>query len=153
MSRWACEVSSVASHAPRRALIHLDTSFLVDLLRETRRRAPGSAHALLEDLEQERLWISLHVACELYAGVELSPDPEGERTNVAALIAGLQVAYPDRRFAPTYGRLLGNLERVGERIAAVDLLIATTAVVEGAVLVTRNVRDFERAPGLRIQTY
>jgi predicted nucleic acid-binding protein len=34
-----------------------------------------------------------------------------------------------------------------------DLLIATTAVVEGAPLVTRNVKDFSRVPGLDLLSY
>jgi predicted nucleic acid-binding protein len=34
-----------------------------------------------------------------------------------------------------------------------DLLIATAAILDDATLVTRNARDFQRVPGLRVLTY
>ena len=134
-------------------MIHLDTSFLVDLLREARRGEAGPATRELDELAEEDLWISVFVACELEAGIELSKRPERERERVAELTAGLQVVYPDSRFAATYGRLLAELTRRGETIAAMDLLIGTAAVLDEAPLVTRNERHFARVPGLRVIAY
>jgi tRNA(fMet)-specific endonuclease VapC len=108
---------------------------------------------LLEASSDEELWISVHVACELHAGAELSVRPTQERQRVERLLAGLQIAYPDERFAPTYGRLLAWQQRRGGRIATMDLLIATSAVVAEAPLATRNVKDFARVPGLEILGY
>ena len=48
---------------------------------------------------------------------------------------------PDERFPPTYAGLLASQERKRQRIATMDLLIATAAVVDGAALVTRNPKD------------
>ena len=134
-------------------MIHLDTSFLVDLLRERTKRADGPAHRLLPTLADEELAISVHVACELYAGAELSRDPAAEHKRVAALCRALDVVPIDSRFPPVYARLFGELRRRGESIATMDLLIAAAAMVENARLVTRNVRDFERIPGLRVVAY
>jgi predicted nucleic acid-binding protein len=133
--------------------MHLDTSFLVDLLREAQRGEHGPANRELDELAEEDLWISVFVACELQTGIEMSRRPERERERVAELTSGLQVVYPDSRFAVTYGRLLGELTRRGETIAAMDLLIGTTAVLEEAALVTRNERHFSRVPGLRVLSY
>ena len=36
---------------------------------------------------------------------------------------------------------------------AMDLRIATSAIVEDAPLVTRNVKDFSKVPGLRVLEY
>lgn len=63
------------------------------------------------------------------------------------------IAYPDKRFVPTYARLLASIERSGRSIAAMNLLIATAAVVDEAPLLTRNVKDFSRVPGLRVLGY
>ena len=134
-------------------MMHVDTSFLVDLLRESRRRLPGPATALLDRIQGEELRIGVHVACELLAGAELYVRPSVERERVQRLCAELQIVYPDERFPPTYARLLASQERKRQRIATMDLLIATAAVVDGAALVTGNPKDFSRITGLRVVGY
>ena len=134
-------------------MTHLDTSFLVDLLREGSRGGEGRAHALLDRLPDQELGVSVHAACELYAGAELSLDPVQERERVGALLRALQVVYPSDRFASRYGGLLAELRRRGETVSTMDLLIGTAALVDGSALVTRNARDFERLPGLDVITY
>jgi tRNA(fMet)-specific endonuclease VapC len=52
-----------------------------------------------------------------------------------------------------YGRLLAAIERGGRPVAAMDLLIATAALVDDATLITRNVKDFARVHGLRMTGY
>lgn len=134
-------------------MIHLDTSYLVDLLRETARGKPGPATRRLEELADEELWMSVHVACELQAGAEGSDRPALERKRVASLCSGMHVAVPDDGFPETYGRLYASLARRGETIATMDLLIATAAVRSEAPLLTRNGREFSRVPGLEVMTY
>jgi len=132
---------------------HLDTSYLVDLLRETRRGEPGPASALLDSLADEPLAVSVHVACELYGGAELSRDPAVERAHVDALLAALEVVPPDDGFPARYGEILAELRKRGQSISTMDLLIATAALGHGATLVTRNARDFDRVPGLIVRGY
>lgn len=134
-------------------MTHLDTSFAVDLLRETRRRQPGPATAMRSRLEDEELWISVHVACELFAGAELARHRAEERDRVSNFCDAVQIAYPGERFAQTYGRLQAALQRLGRTIGAMDLLIAAAAVVDEAPLVTRNTNDFSRVPGLTLIGY
>ncbi len=134
-------------------MTHLDTSFLVDLLREARRGEGGRAHALLENLADEHFAVSVHVACELHAGAELADQPERERGRVEALLAALEVVVPDDRFPSEYGATLAELRRRGQTIPTMDLLIATSALRHGATLVTRNARDFDRVPGLIVKGY
>ena len=100
-----------------------------------------------------RQGVSAHVVCELRVGVELSRKPLKESEALDHLLSGLVVVYPDPRFPLIYARLLAAIQRSGDAIAAMDLLIATTALMDDAPLVTRNVRDFSRVPGLRVVTY
>jgi predicted nucleic acid-binding protein len=135
-------------------VIHLDSSFLIDLQRETHAERPGGAVEFLEGLDDaEVLGVSAHVLCELRVGVELSRKPVKEAEALTHLMSGLVVVYPDERFPLIYGRLLAAIERSNGTIAAMDLLIAATALMDDAPLVTRNVRDFSRVPGLRVLSY
>ena len=134
-------------------MIHLDTSYLVDLLRESARGKPGPAIRRLEELSDEEVWLSVHAACELYAGAEGSERAALERHRVASLCSGMHTAVPGPGFAETFGRLYASLAKQGAMVATMDLLIATAAVQAGAPLLTRNVRDFSRVPGLDVATY
>jgi predicted nucleic acid-binding protein len=135
-------------------VIHLDSSFLVDLLRETSRNRPDRAVRFIDTLDAaEVLGMSVFVLCELVAGAELSRKPSQEIEAIDRVSSGLQIAYPDDRFAPAYGKLLASLRRSGQQIGTMDLLIATAAVLEDARLVTRNVKEFSRVPSLDILAY
>ena len=115
---------------------------------------PGGAFEFLETLDDaEVLAVSAHVVCELRVGVELSRKPLKESDALDHLMSGLVVVYPDERFPVIYARLLAAIQRSGGTISAMDLLIAATALVDDAPLVTRNVRDFSRVPGLRVLGY
>lgn len=135
-------------------MIHLDTSYVVDLLRESGRGAAGPATTLLDRLGDEELGVTIHVLCELHAGGALSNDPDRELSRVEAIVGQLAVAVPDATMFPqAYGRLLADLRRRGEAISTMDLLIATAAIMDNARLVTRNTREFERVPGLHVLSY
>jgi tRNA(fMet)-specific endonuclease VapC len=135
-------------------MIQLDSSFLIDLLRETARERPGPAFELIESLDaDEILGVSVHVVCELRAGAELARRPLQEHEALDSLLIGLLVVYPDDRFAPLYARLLAATSHGRKPVAAMDLLIATAATLDDAALVTRNVKDFARIPGLRLLEY
>jgi tRNA(fMet)-specific endonuclease VapC len=135
-------------------VIHLDSSFLIDLLRETARERPGPAFDLIESLDaREVLGVSVHVVSELRAGAELSRHALREHEALDRVLSGLLVLYPDDRFAAAYARLLAATTRSGAPPAAMDLLIATSAILEDAPLVTRDVKGFSRVPGLRVLSY
>jgi predicted nucleic acid-binding protein len=135
-------------------VIHLDTTFLVDLLRERRRDRFGPASTLLEGLAgDEVLAVSVHAVCECMAGAMDAAAPAGEHERLCRLCDALLVAYPDERFAAQYGRLHAHLERIGAAMHAMDLLIATAAILDGAPLVTRNARHFQRISQLDVRSY
>jgi len=97
--------------------------------------------------------MSLFVMCELMVGVERSDRALAERRRVDDLIATVPVTLPGAGLASVYARVLAGLQRRGDLIATMDLLIASTALVDGAPLVTRNAAHFERVPDLQILTY
>jgi tRNA(fMet)-specific endonuclease VapC len=134
-------------------VIQVDTSSLVDLMRESARGEDGPATRFLESSPDEILAASVFVLCELAAGAALARDPTRERERVARLSGSVETVLPGDHFAATYGRLLAMIQRSGKRVATMDLLIGTAAIEADVPLLTRNRKDFSRIPGLEVVAY
>ena len=65
--------------------------------------------------DDEVLGVSVHVLCELRVGAELSRKPLREHDALDRLLSGLLIRYPDKRFVPTYARLLASIDGAGDR--------------------------------------
>ena len=52
-----------------------------------------------------------------------------------------------------YGSLRAALERAGTPIGANDMIIAAQALSLGLIMVTDNVREFSRVPGLKVENW
>lgn len=134
-------------------VIHIDSSFLIDLLREQTRGRAGAASAFLQAHADDRLLASVFVACELEASASCSSSPDAERARLRALVQPIAVVYPDERFPAEYGDLLATLRARGRTVDTMDLLIATSAILDRAALVTSNRKHFESIPGLTVLDY
>ncbi|HLX09083.1 MAG TPA: type II toxin-antitoxin system VapC family toxin [Thermoanaerobaculia bacterium] len=134
-------------------MIHFDTSFVVDLMREASAGKLGPARALLASFRQDEVAISLFVACELAAGVALAARADEERAKVQRACAKLRVVYPDEGFPESFGGILRALRRSGRNVGTMDVSIATAAIQERARLVTRDRKDFLDVPDLRLIAY
>lgn len=134
-------------------MIHLDTSFLVDAIRESRRRQDGPARRWLSEHRSEALGMSVFVLSELLLGAHLHAEPLEERRRVLAVVGDLPIALPDSRLADTYAGVHAGLLQAGTPLATMDLLIACVALAQGASLLTANARHFARVPGLRVLHY
>jgi tRNA(fMet)-specific endonuclease VapC len=55
--------------------------------------------------------------------------------------------------AAHFGQIRAELARLGTPCGAYDMLIGAHARSEGLVLVTNNVREFLRIPGLRVDNW
>ena len=135
-------------------MIQFDSSFLIDLKEEIAREAPGAAFELIESLDAgELLAVSVHTVAELRVGAELHRRQLQMHEIIDPLLAGFLTICPDPPYAPAYARLWFATNRARRTVPAMDLLIATAAIIEDASLVTRNVKDFSRIPGLRVVSY
>ncbi len=130
----------------------LDSSFVIDLLREGKRKAQGPAHQKLKELGSTPVRLSLFVICELEAGLSLSGSKK-EREQIQLLCQHCEVVYPDNRLAPLYGKILAHLQTLGTPIGAMDLLIGAQALVFNEILISRNLKDFQKIPNLQLESY
>ncbi len=134
-------------------MIHLDTTFLVDAIRESRRGQDGPARQWLARHRGEALAVSIFVRAEVIVGAELHDEPLQERRRVLDVFGNLPVVLPDERLADTYAGVHASLRRQGTPLATMDLLIACLALNEGAPLLPANQSHFSRIHGLRVLDY
>ena len=131
----------------------LDTCFLIDIMRESKKDIESSAIRKLQSMEDLILNVSLFTVCELMGGVENSSNPQKERVNVEFLLQHLRVIYPDTGFAVSYGEIYGYLARNGTMIPQMDLLIGCQAKILNMPLITKDVDHFKRIKGLVVESY
>ena len=97
--------------------------------------------------------ISSITVAELAYGVSKSRHSSKNRHALEQFLAPLQVAGFDQAAAWSYGRLRGQLEAKGTPIGSMDMLIAAHALSLEVRLVSNNVREFQRVPGLRLANW
>lgn len=125
----------------------LETTFLVDLEREAA-SDPGPAHALLEEHARRPLYLTFTVAGELAAGPSME-----DRERWKRFLAPFTVIPWSEDVAWRYGRTFRYLRSQGLLIGSNDLWIAATALSAEMPVVTRNVDEYRRVPGLDVLDY
>lgn len=127
-----------------------DTCLLVDALRGER-----AAADFLRRVQAEGTFMAIPsvVLFELWEGVERADRSLEQQRKVEELADSYPVLAFEARHAQRAGRLSGELVRRGEMMDVADSQIAGMALVEGLPLVTRNRKDFERVPGLKVVPY
>ena len=120
----------------------LDTNVCVALLRGKAAGGKSSPHP-------EECAVSVVTAAELWVGAEKSSRREEQLRSVAGFLAVFEVLAFDGESARHYGDIRACLEKQGRPIGPLDLLIAAHARREEATLITSNLREFRRVPGLK----
>ena len=90
---------------------------------------------------------------ELIYGAERSSQPERNLNDIEGMIARLEVLPFDELAAVHFGQLRAELARAGTPIGPYDQMIAGHARASGLVLVTNNIDEFKRVPGLRFENW
>ncbi|MBL8484191.1 MAG: type II toxin-antitoxin system VapC family toxin [Rhodocyclaceae bacterium] len=125
----------------------LDTNAVIALLNDpsgaVARRA--RAHSPVD------IVLSAIVSHELYFGAFKSQRRERNLAIVDAL--RIEVLPFDLEDARQAGEIRAALNATGTPIGAYDVLIAGQALARNLVLVTRNTREFERVPALRVEDW
>ena len=102
---------------------------------------------------QGQLCISTVTLMELIYGAEKSAFPERNVAVIEGLAARLEVLTYDPKAAAHTGQLRAELERQGKPIGAYDFMIAGHARSQGLIIVTNNLSEFARVPGLRVEDW
>ncbi|MNH32282.1 tRNA(fMet)-specific endonuclease VapC [compost metagenome] len=90
---------------------------------------------------------------ELIYGAEKSANPQRNLSVVEGFAARLEVLDYDDHAAEHSGQLRAELAKAGTPIGPYDQLIAGHARALGLILVTNNLGEFQRVPGLRVEDW
>jgi|SRR4051812_27975693 tRNA(fMet)-specific endonuclease VapC len=93
------------------------------------------------------------VKFELLAGAEQCLNPVAERQKIAGFAAQFLSLPFDDDCAGVAATIRVSLEQQGKSIGPNDTLIAAIAVRHNLIVVTTNVREFQRVPGLRVENW
>lgn len=111
---------------------------------------------VLQRFQQELangLCISSITLAELEYGMQHSSNPAQNEQALLRFLAPLSVLPFGPAAASEYGEIRAYLQSQGTPIGPLDMLIAGHARSENMVLVTNNVQEFKRVPGLTIENW
>lgn len=111
---------------------------------------------VLDHLQKHRpedLCISAVTLAELEYGVCNSSNPAQNKLALLLFLSGIEVLAFDSAAASEYGQIRYQLKKSGTPVGANDMLIAAHAKSIDAVLVTNNLKEFDRIPGLRTENW
>lgn len=131
------------------AMYYLDTCICVEFLRG--RLQYG--YQEMRNNQPSDFRLPAIVAAELWFGAEHSANPERECAIVDAFLQAFEIQPFDVDAAREYGRIRQLLGSQGAIIGDRDMMVAASALVAGATLVTDNLSEFARVPNLKIESW
>lgn len=127
----------------------IDSSVLIE-----HERGRLNVAAVLQGLGDGEGFVSAITASELLHGVHRAQDA-AVQTRRLAIVEGFLGAFPvlpiDGQVARMHAQLWAQLSAAGTPIGTHDMWIAATCIAFGHTLVTANLRDFGRVPGLSVR--
>jgi tRNA(fMet)-specific endonuclease VapC len=126
----------------------LDTNIVSDVMRNPR----GAVRRKLDEVNEEEVFIDVVVLCELRYGIR-KRDSAKLTGQLDEILSALEVLPLTEDMNAHYADIRTVLERAGTPIGPHDLLIAAHARSLDLTLVTDNVEEFRRVPGLKVENW
>lgn len=104
-------------------------------------------------LHYGQMCISSVTLSELVYGAEKSAAVERNLRDIEGFAARMEVLPFDVEAATHCGQIRAELAKAGNGIGPYDQMIAGHARARGLILVTNNLREFERVPGIRVENW
>ena len=110
----------------------------------------------LAQRQQEEFFLSVVTVSELLHGVHRAVQAE-VRAKRSAFVEALLERFPllpiDLAIARAHAQVWAELAVAGRIIGPNDLWLAATSLAHGLTMVTANVREFARVPGLAVEVW
>ena len=127
----------------------LDTNICIYIIK----RKPESVFNKFKELTPGEVGISSITLAEMQYGINKSSKPGQNQEALNQFLLPLEILDFNTNAAIEYGRIRSALEKKGTPIGSLDMLIGAHAKSIGAILVTNNVKEFNRVPGLSMENW
>jgi len=127
----------------------LDTNICIYLIK-------GKYPTLSENLKMhtpDQIKISSITVAELSYGVAKSEQKVQNRNALIKFLSPFEILPFTEKEAEYYGRIRAQLEQKCQIIGPYDMFIAAQALAHSFVLITNNMREFDRIPGLKLENW
>ena len=126
----------------------LDSNTLIYFFKNT-----GNVRLRISQHKDLDLRLCTPVMWELLTGAFKAQNPSSQFSRLKEMENRFSVLPFDRDSAYQAAQTRAHLERLGTPIGSVDTMIAGIALAHELTIVTRNVREFERVPELRVENW
>ena len=123
----------------------VDSDYVADYL-----GARPHAIQLLSSFAKDDLSISLITYGEIYEGIHFGRDPQKTTDVFQRFLRSVVILPPTQPIMQHFARIRGELRRTGKIIGDFDILIAAIAIQHKLTLLTRNTKDYQRIPDLKL---
>ncbi|MEI7786963.1 MAG: type II toxin-antitoxin system VapC family toxin [Betaproteobacteria bacterium] len=129
-------------------MILLDTNICIYIINAK----PATVLARFQQYRLGDIGLCSIVAAELAYGVAQSGSARNRKA-LEMFLAPLTILPFDEAAVWSYGELRADLERRGTPIGSLDTMIAAHALSRQALLITNNLREFSKVPGLQLDNW
>jgi tRNA(fMet)-specific endonuclease VapC len=129
----------------------IDASILIEAERGRLELEPHIAQR-----QEEEFFLSVITASELLHSVQRAVRPEVQAKRsafVEAILTRFPLLQVDLTTARAHAHVWATLAAAGTMIGPHDLWLAATCIAHGLTMVTANVREFTRVPGLEVEVW
>lgn len=107
----------------------------------------------IENAGIDNVCVSSLTVGEMEFGAAKSDNPDSARARLYEFLTPFDVLSFDTKAAEYYGRIRATMEKTGNIIGPIDLLIASIAVANNCCVVTHNTKEFLRVPNLKVEDW
>lgn len=127
----------------------LDTNICIYIIKNK----PQSVKKKFQEFHIGELCISSITVSELMYGAFKSQFVEKNLKAIESFLMPFEIVDYDYRASMEYGKIRADLEKKGSVIGNMDMQIAGHALALDMVLVTNNIKEFERVDGLVLDNW
>jgi len=127
----------------------IDTNICIYIMN----KRPAGIIEKFKQFELGDVGISTTTVSELQYGVAKSIHRKENQQRLEQFMAPLEILAYDEMAAEVYGDIRFHLEKYGQPIGPLDVLIAAHALSKNLILVTNNDKEFKRVKNLQVENW